>query len=454
MERSMKSWYVASTCGLRRAVARLASTLVLASLAACGGYDNAAPACDLASRQTALRNYFFDWYFWYALSPSPAPDPALTLDQYFTSLLYTGTDPTFPADRWSHHQSTASFVQLFGFGQTLGYGLAVADLEVTTPTPQPAAPLLVRYVEPLSAAAAAGVVRGDRVLSINGRAASDMIAAGDFSSLTPSAAGDTIRVVLDNGAGPRTVDIVASVFALTPVPAASVVTSPGGRAMGYVMVNNLLDQAIPSIRSAFASFAGQGVSELVIDLRYDDGGFVSNGRLLASYVNPALTSGRPYATLLYSNKRAGANTVFPFVAPPNSLALNRVYVLQGPRTCATAEQVVNSLRPFVSVVQIGDRSCGRPVGFQSVDDGCGETYSVVNFETVNASNEGRYFNGLDPQCVVAEDFGKALGAPDEPLLATARNHADGIACPPAPAAAHTRPLAGLLRQPHDLDGRR
>ena len=126
-----------------------------------------------------------------------------------------------------------------------------------------------------------------------------------------------------------------------------------------------------------------------------------------------------------------------------------MYVLQGPRTCAAAEQVVNALRPFVEVVQVGDTTCGRPVGFSPVDDGCGETYSVVNFEVVNASNEGRYFNGLDAQCAVAEDFSKALGAPDEPLLAAARNHADGIACPVAAASARQR----RARRSFATDGR-
>ncbi|HSW24672.1 MAG TPA: peptidase S41, partial [Burkholderiaceae bacterium] len=91
-------------------------------------------------------------------------------------------------------------------------------------------------------------------------------------------------------------------------------------------------------------------------------------------------------------------------------------------------------------------SCGRPVGFSPVDDGCGETYSVVNFEAVNASNEGRFFNGLDAQCVVAEDFSKALGAADEPLLAAAGNHADGVACPVAAATARQRSRAAQLRQ--------
>jgi len=438
----MMAWAFAPTRGaaLRR-MARAASALVLALLAACGGDSNNV-SCDVVSRQTALRSYFFDWYFWYALSPSPEPGSLATIDDYFDALLYTGTDPAFPADRWSQHQSTASFAALYGRGQVFGYGLAVAGLEVTTPTPQPSAPLWVRAVEPRSPAAAAGVVRGDRVVSVNGRLASDMIAASDFSLLTPSAAGDTISVVLDNGSAQRTVDIVAQVFSLTTVPLASVVTSPGGRKMGYLVVNGMLDQAAAPLAQAFATFAGQGVSELAIDLRYNGGGFVSIGRLLASYVNPGVTAGRTYASLLYSDKRSNQNTIYNFVTPGGALALTRVYVLQGPRTCSAAEQVVNALRPFVEVVQIGDTSCGKPVGFVPVDDGCGRTYSVVNFETVNANNEGRYFDGLAPQCAVGEDFGKPLGALDEPLLAAAGNHADGAGCPVASAATRQRPLAG------------
>lgn len=434
-----------SPAPVKRSLAQTVSALALALLASCGGYDNN-PSCDIVSRQSGLHDYFFDWYFWYALSPFPPPGSQPTIDAYFNALLYTGTDPNFPADRWSTHQSTQSFVEFFGNGQTLGYGLFVADLEVTTPAPQPAAPLAVRYVEPLSPAAAAGVVRGDRVVSVNGRTAADMIAANDFSLFTPAAAGDAISVVLENTAGQRTVDIVAQLFKLTPLPTAAVVTSPGGRKMGYLVVKDMIDQLAPPLVAAFASFASQGVSELVIDLRYNGGGFISIGRALASYVNPALTAGQTYTSLLYSNKRSAQNAIFHFVTPSNALALTRVYVLQGPRTCAAAEQVVNALKPFVEVVQIGGTTCGRPVGFSPVDDGCGETYSVVNFEVVNASNQGRYFNGLDPQCAVAEDFSKALGASDEPLLAAAGNHADGIACPVAAASAHQRPLAAQLRQ--------
>ncbi len=431
----------------RRSVSCVAAALVLALVSACGGDDGPPPpACDLVSRQTALRDFFFDWYLWYALSPSPAPGSLPTIAEYFDALLYTGTDPAFPADRWSSHESTQGFVEFYANARTLGYGLAVAGLEVTTPAPQPSAPLWVRYVEPRSPAAAAGVVRGDRVVSVNGRPASDMIAANDFSVFTPSAPGDTISTVLANASGERTVDIVANVFPLTPLPTATVVASPAGRSMGYLVVKDMLDQALSPMASAFATFADRGVTELVIDLRYNGGGLVSVGRRLASYVNAGVTAGQTYAALRFSDKRASANTVFPFVNPSHALALARVYVLQGPRTCSAAEQVVNALRPFVDVVQIGDTSCGKPLGQLPVADGCGETYSVVNFESVNAISQGRYFDGLDPRCTTAEDFSKPLGALDEPLLAAARNHADGIGCPALDVVARQRPTATRLQR--------
>lgn len=431
---------------LRRLRTALAAT-ALALLASCGGGGDG--TCDLGARQSWLRGYFDDWYFWYATSPKPVPGSQPTLDAYFGALLYTGTDPNFPADRWSFHQSTDSFNRFFGDGQTLGYGVFVAALEVTTPAPQPGAPLYVRYVEPLSPAAVAGVTRGDRIVSINGRSAASMISASDFSVLDANMAGDTITLVLQNGTVQRTARVVANVFALSPVPNAlvSVKTSPAGRKMGYLFVKDMISQAGQPVASAFQSFAAQGVTELILDLRYSIGGLVSTGRDVASYVNPARTAGQPFASLLYNVKQAAANnSTFRFNSPAGGLTLTRVYVLQGPRTCSTSEQVINALRPFVDVVLIGDTSCGKPVGFLPADDGCGETYSVINFEAVNANFEGRYFDGFDPRCAIAEDFTQPIAGANDPLLNAARNHADGIGCPVLAAPQREQALAAKLRR--------
>jgi hypothetical protein len=100
---------------------------------------------------------------------------------------------------------------------------------------------------------------------------------------------------------------------------------------------------------------------------------------------------------------------------------------------------MNGLRGVdVEVVAIGETTCGKPVGFLPRNDECGTTYSVVNFESVNARNEGRYFDGFGATCEVAEDWSKPLGDLTEPLLAAAIQHVDTGACPPT--AVRERPL--------------
>ncbi len=410
-----------------------------ALLAACGG-GGTALTCDAADQKTWLRSFMGEWYFWYRLSPSPDPAGYATLADYFDALLYKGGTPPFPSDRYSGFESTESFNRFYGDGQTLGYGMFVAGVEVRG---LPGDPLYVRYIEPRSDAAARGVRRGDRVLSVNGRSASDLIAADDFSVLSPANPGDLLTLELDGATGRRTVTLTAAVYALTPVPTHAVVTTPLGRRMGYVVVKDMISQANSPMETAFADFRRQGVAEAVIDLRYNGGGLVSVASLLGAYVGGVRTAGQTFAQLLYNDQRSAINNqTFTFQNPSSALGLAKVYVLAGPRTCSASEQIVNGLRPFTNVVVIGDTTCGKPVGSLPRSN-CGQTFSAINFESVNARTEGRYFDGFEPTCRVAEDFTRALGTSTEPLLQAAMQHADSGACPLPTAAERERPMRRL-----------
>ncbi len=253
--------------------------------------------------------------------------------------------------------------------------------------------------------------------------------------LTPDAAGNQLNLSVRRGSNPLvTVTLTAAVFTLTPVQAGQVVQSQGGRKIGYVFVKDMISQIASPLATAMTSFRNQGIDDLVLDLRYNGGGLVSVGGSVASYASGSPHSGKVYTRLLFNDKQSGSNQTYALANPGGWSGFSRVYVLMGERTCSASEQVINGLRGVgVNVVAIGDVTCGKPVGFLPQDDGVGFTYSIVNFEGVNALNQGRYFDGLAPTCAVAEDFSKGIGALDDPLLVAAAFHADGGACPVAAA---------------------
>jgi C-terminal processing protease CtpA/Prc len=422
-------------------------------LAGCGGGGGSgggvAPAagCSVGELNSWLSDYMDEWYFWRAVSPRPVPNDQTPLASYFAALLYRGGLAPFPADRWSFTETTASFNRLFGDGQSLGYGVSVAGLEVSG---RPDQPLYVRYVEALSPAALAGVKRGDRVLSLNGVPSSDVISRNDFSALTASAEGQTLVLGLQQAGAASTVTLSSRAYNLTPVSQDAIVTTPGGVKLGYLVVKDMISQVNAPLDAAFGRFRTAGVQGVVLDLRYNGGGLVSVASTIGSYLAGPRANGRVFTSLLYNDRRAATNnTVYRFNTPAQAVDAPRVWVLAGARTCSASELVINGLRGAgLDVVVVGDTSCGKPVGFLPTSQ-CGTTFNAVNFESVNDRGEGRYVDGIAPTCRLAEDFTTPLGSTAEPLLAAALRHADTGVCPAVAAG-----QAQVLASPRHADGGR
>jgi len=429
-----------------RAGGMLSALMLVATLGGCGGGGGGGttpassgstadalaglpetPGCMLLDRRNFLADQFRTQYLYNDLTPVVDPVPDQGLAAYFSASLFKGNERT-PADRFSGYQTTDSYNQFFGEGKTLAYGLSVAGQEVQG---RPDLPLYIRDVTPNSPAAVAGVQRGDRVQRLNATPAEDAIAKFDFAMLTPQQVGQELELQLERQGVMRTVRMAATVHDVVPVRLGRVITLPNGRKMGLVRFNSMITLAEADLAAYFTQFRDQGATEVVLDLRYNGGGSVAVGARIASMAAGTKADGQVYAVLRNNAQLQSSNTTYRFSTTVSWPGVQRVYVLSGLRTCSASEQMVAGLRGVgIDVVQIGSTTCGKPVGFRPRDH-CGLTYSLVNFDSVNARGEGGYYSGFAATCRVAEDFTKAMEDQTEPLTAAAIRHASGQGCPSA-----------------------
>ena len=189
------------------------------------------------------------------------------------------------------------------------------------------------------------------------------------------------------------------------------------------------------MRAALSDFKSQNIDQLVVDLRYNGGGYLALASALAYGVaGPARTQGKTFETLRYNDKRSSKNENMPFYSSDldgraiEAMNFSKIYVLTTDQTCSASESFINGLRGVdVEVVQIGGTSCGKPYGFEPQDN-CGITYAAMEFDGVNQKGQGGYADGLAPQCAVRDDLTHALGDPNEAMFADAIARHRGLAC--------------------------
>jgi len=428
-----------------------------------------------------LRSYSNDTYLWY--NEIVDRDPGLYNNPlaYFDLLVTNELSPSGqPKDKFHFTYDSMEWYQLSQSGVSAGYGIQWAFLSTSPPRE-----LLIAYTEPNSPATnlAQPLARAARILAIDGVDINDTTSAGIDTlnaGIYPSALNEVHTfTVQDLGVqASRNVMLTSASIASAPVQNVQVIPTATGE-IGYITFNDHIATAeqalIDAVNALNAHNNGAGIDDLVLDLRYNGGGYLAIASEIAYMIaGPAPTAGQPFETLVFNDKHPVTNPVTgqalqptPFYeqaygAPFNGTAgeplptlnLPRVFVLTGGGTCSASESIINGLRGVgVEVIQVGSTTCGKPYGFYATDN-CGTTYFTIQFRGENAAGFGDYSDGFSPAntqgvagvalsgCSVGDDFTKQLGDATENRLAAALNYRDTQTCPAASGL-----TAGALGKP-------
>lgn len=424
----------------------------------------------ISTEKSWLQSYMTGAYLWYSQIPSVnaglpqySNDTATgfypSIDGYFDALRTPARTATGALlDRFSFTYPTKLWADLIGSGTSGGYGI---EWSVTydDASRQETRHIKVAYVEPGTAAATMGVMRGDEVLQIDGVAANATTDAGRETlnaGLTPTIGASHNFVIARNGVTQAPLVLTGTSITMDPVPNTHVDVVSGKR-IGYILFNSHTSASEGKLITAVNSLATQGIDELVLDVRYNGGGYLYVASELAYMIaGPTRTTGKYFEKLQYNDKRTADNNkaATPFYNTScylsgdtctdqrtlPTLNLSRVSVLTTDNTCSASEAIINGLRGIgLTVNVIGGTTCGKPYGFTAKDN-CGVSYFPIEFKGVNYVGFGDYADGFAPNCAVADDLSQPLGSRQELQYATAVGHLLNGSC--SPVFAHAEPKAG------------
>ena len=309
----------------------------------------------------------------------------------------------------------------------------------------------VRYIIPNSDASTKNIKRGDIFYGVNGI----QLTVSNYQTLLFGANNDYTLNMADINGGAftpngKSVTLTKTVLDENPIFINKVIVS-GSHKIGYLMYNGFYANYDTQLNDAFGSLKSQGITDFVLDLRYNGGGSIQSATRLASMITGNFT-GQVFAkeqwnakieSYFASNDPESLKNLFVDkmgTTPINSIGMTKVYILTSARTASASELVINGLKPYVTVVQIGDVTTGKNVGSVTLYDS--PTFGKENrnpnhryamqplvLKIVNSVGFGDYQSGLVPTFQLKETLSNldVLGNTSEPLLSLAIGKITGTA---------------------------
>ncbi|MCA1199556.1 peptidase S41 [Sphingomonas sp. R647] len=436
-----------------------ATVAALSLLSACGGGSGtvstggggtgSAPTptpsgtCSLASRQTWVAQQLNEWYlFPETLPASLNAAPYATVQDYIDALTATARGQS--KDRYfTYITSIAEENAYYNSGSNAGFGFRLT-LDST------ARRLFIAESFENTPALNAGIDRGTEILAIGAstgalRNVSDILATEGTAGLNSALDGNTRAFRFrPAGGAEQTATVTKADYTLAPVSAryGAKVIDDGGKKVGYVNLRTFINTAESPLRAAFADFRAQGVTEVIIDLRYNGGGLVSIATLINNLLARDKTTSQVANYTTFRASKASNNETAFFNPQPESIAPTRIAFIGTGGSASASELVMNTFIPYLGnrAALVGTNTYGKPVGQIAIDrSACDDRLRVVAFATENSARQGAYYTGLagfmGATCQASDDITRPLGDPQEASIRAALNFLGGRACTPIGAAA-------------------
>jgi len=310
----------------------------------------------------------------------------------------------------------------------------------------------VRYILPNSDASTKNIQRGDLFLEVDGQQLTvnnyRQLLFSDTNSYTlglASISGSTISL------SGETIDLTKEIYTENPIFMTKTFDI-SGKKIGYLMYNAFNASFDEELNVAFSQFKAEGITDLVLDLRYNGGGRVKTALHLASMITGQF-KGQLFSKERWNDKiqaileqqdpenlvniftdkiiEKDNNGNVIFQQEINSLNLNGLYVLVSGSSASASELIINGLKPYLTnnLKLIGTKTIGKHVASVTLYDSENFTRSGVNtnhtyamqpivLQEVNNLGENNNNEGFTPDITLAEDLSNlgVLGDEDEPLL--------------------------------------
>lgn len=419
-------------------------------------------ACSLDTRLNFAADVLDEWYlFPDLLDTSITPSSFATVQDYIDAAVAPARAQN--KDRFfSYITSIADEEAFFNSGSSAGFGFR---LIYDTTNRQ----VFLAEVFDSTPALGANLERGTEIVAIGTSSANletvnSLMANGGpqavIDAFGPSNPGvSRVLDVIDASGVRREVNITKSDYALDPVPRyGAQIINDGGKQVGYLRLTNFINVAIDELTDAFADFQAAGVTELVIDLRYNGGGGINVLEHFADLMGEDY-NGQVFETIAFRDSKSANDDIYRFAARAESIAPTRIAFITTSGSASASEALINGMQPYLgdNIAIIGQNTFGKPVGQSAFDlAACDDRLRVVTIKLENADGLGEYFDGLAAtvpnSCRATDDLSRNFGDPQEGMVATALDFLAGRTCTPiAGGPATTQSIGRQLLAPDRPD---